>query len=100
MTYAKASEWGGGFTANITVANTGSTAWSAWTVTWTYPGDQKVTSAWNATATQTGSKVTATNMSYNGSVAAGSSASFGVQGTWTSNDASPTSFSVNGAACS
>lgn len=99
MTYTKASEWGGGYTANITVADTGSTAWSSWTVTWTYPGDQKVTSAWNAAVTQTGSAVTATNMAYNGTVAAGSSASFGMQGTWTSNDTSPTSFAVNGRAC-
>jgi hypothetical protein len=38
-------------------------------------------------------------MAYNGAVASGSSASFGVQGTWTANDTSPTAFSVNGAAC-
>ena len=100
MTYTKASEWGGGFTANITVANTGASPWTAWTVTWTYPGDQKVTNGWNATVTQTGAKASATNAAYNGSVASGSSASFGLQGTWTSNDTSPTAFSVNGAACS
>jgi hypothetical protein len=49
---------------------------------------------------QSGSSVTAVNMGYNGAVAAGSSASFGFQGTWTANDTSPSSFTVNGVACS
>jgi hypothetical protein len=86
-------------TVNVTVGNTGTSAWSAWTVKWTFPGDQKITNAWNATATQTGTSVTAVNAAYNGAVAAGSSASFGFQATWTNNDTNPTSFSVNGVAC-
>ncbi len=98
VTYAPNS-WGGGFTANVTVANTGTTAWSGWTVAWTWPGDQKVTNAWNAQVTQSGTKVTATNVSYNGAVPAGGSTSFGFQGTWSSSNASPTAFTVNGNAC-
>jgi len=92
------NQWAGGFTADVKLT-AGDTAWSSWTVTWTYPGDQKVTSAWNATATQAGAAVTAKNMSYNGVVPAGGSTSFGVQGTWTASDAAPTAFAVNGVAC-
>ncbi|NUR63043.1 MAG: alpha-L-arabinofuranosidase, partial [Catenulispora sp.] len=92
--------WTGGFTANVTVANNGTSAWSGWTVAWTWPGDQKVTNAWNAAVTQTGTGVTATNLSYNGSVAPGGSTSFGFQGTWASGNGSPTAFTVNGVACS
>jgi hypothetical protein len=44
--------------------------------------------------------VTATNVSYNGSIAPGGNVQFGFQGTWTSNDTSPTAFALNGAACS
>jgi hypothetical protein len=44
--------------------------------------------------------ITATNASYNGSVAPGASTSFGMQGTWTSSDAPPTAYTVNGASCS
>jgi len=99
VVYAKASEWGGGFTANVTLNNTGSTTWSSWTLKFTFPGDQKVTSAWNATVTQTGEAVTAVNVGYNGTVAPGGNASFGFQGTWTSNDSSPTAFNVNGTNC-
>ncbi len=93
-------QWPGGFTANVTVANTSSAALNGWTLTFSFPGDQKVTSAWNATVTQSGSAVTAKNMSYNGNIPAGGSTSFGFQGTWSSSDASPTAFAVNGTACS
>ena len=99
VTYVPNS-WTGGFTANLTVANTGTSAWNGWTVTWSWPGDQKVTSAWNAAVTQSGTGVTATNLGYNGTVAAGGSTSFGFQGTWSSSNASPTAFTVNGMACS
>src|SRR5216683_5080767 len=46
------------------------------------------TASWNTgSLTQTGQSVTVTNASYNGSVAPGTSTSFGMQGTWTSSDA-------------
>ncbi|MGC0339888.1 cellulase family glycosylhydrolase [Streptomyces sp. SLBN-8D4] len=78
--YTVSSDWGGGFNAEVKVTNSGSTALSSWKVTWTWPGSQKVTSMWNASYTQTGSTVTATNASHNGSVPVGGSASFGFGG--------------------
>ncbi|MDH6435291.1 endoglucanase [Streptomyces sp. SAI-144] len=78
--YSVSSDWGSGFNAEVKVTNSGSTALSSWKVTWTWPGSQKVTSMWNASYTQTGSAVTATNASHNGAVAAGGSASFGFGG--------------------
>jgi cellulase/cellobiase CelA1 len=99
VSYAKASEWAGGFTANVTIIDTGTAAISGWTLTFTFPGDQKVTTAWNATVSQSGSSVTAANVSYDGAIAPGGSVSFGFQGTWASNDTAPGSFSLNGVAC-
>jgi hypothetical protein len=99
VTYDRTSEWPGGFTANVTVNNTGTSAINGWTVTFTFPGDQKTTNGWNATVTQNGSAVSATNAAYNATIAPGGNTSFGFQGTWTSNDTSPTSFAVNGTAC-
>lgn len=96
VVYAKASEWAGGFTASVTITNNGTTAINGWTVKWTFPGDQQITSAWNATVTQSGEAVSATNLSYNAAIAPGGNASFGFQGTWTTNDSSPTAFTVNG----
>jgi endoglucanase len=100
VTYSRQSEWQGGFVAQLTLANTGTAAINGWTLTFRFPGDQVITSAWSTTASQSGPAVTLTNLSYNGAVAAGQSVSIGFQGTWTSSDASPTSFSVNGTACS
>jgi len=91
--------WGGGFTANVTVANTGTAAWTSWTAGFAFPGDEKITSSWNANVTQSGANVTATSMSYNGGIAPGATTSFGFQGTWSASSASPTAFTVNGSAC-
>jgi hypothetical protein len=43
--------------------------------------------------------VTATNLSYNATIAPGGSQSFGFQGTWMANNTSPASFRLNGTAC-
>jgi cellulase/cellobiase CelA1 len=93
-------QWTGGFTADVTIANTGSSAIDGWTLTFTFPGNQQITDAWNGVESQSGENVTITNESYNGTIAAGGSTSLGFQGTWTTSDASPTSFDVNGEACS
>jgi len=101
VTYANQSEWAGGFTASISITNNGSSAISSWTVTYKYGGDQKVTSAWGATASQSGNTVTLTSLSYDGAIAAGGTLTgVGMQGTWTSSDAAPSSFTLNGVACS
>ncbi|MFD7641388.1 glycoside hydrolase family 6 protein [Kitasatospora sp. NPDC059795] len=95
----RANSWSGGFTADITVKNTGSTTISGWKLAWTFPGDQKITSAWNATVAQSGAAVTATDQGYNGTLAAGASTAFGFQGTYGSNNSAPSAFTVNGSAC-
>jgi hypothetical protein len=100
VTFEKTTEWAGGLIANLTVNNTGTTVVNGWTVKFTFPGDQQVTSAWNATVTQTGKAVTAVDAGYNATIAPGGNTSFGFQGTWTSNDTAPSAFSVNGTTCS
>ncbi|HLX48529.1 MAG TPA: cellulose binding domain-containing protein, partial [Streptosporangiaceae bacterium] len=92
-------DWAGGFTANITITNTGTTPVNGWTLKFTFPGDEKITNAWNGSASQNGANVSITNVSYNATIAAGGSTSLGFQGTWTTSDAPPTAFTVNGSAC-
>jgi cellulase/cellobiase CelA1 len=99
VTYTKSSEWTGGFVANLTLANTGTSAISPWTLTYSFPGDQKISNAWNATVTQTGAAVSATGLSFDSSIAPGGTVTFGYQGTWVTNDNVPTAFSINGSAC-
>ncbi|WP_078861996.1 GH12 family glycosyl hydrolase domain-containing protein [Streptomyces sp. NRRL F-5123] len=77
------NDWGTGFTVDATVTNTGTSTLHGWTVSWTYGGGQQVTGGWNATVTQTGTAVTARNLSYNSEVAPGATTHFGFQGTST-----------------
>jgi hypothetical protein len=89
------------FGAAITINNTGTTAWTSWTLTWAFANGQTVTSLWNGTETQSGANVTVKNLSYNGSITAGGSLSgIGFNGTWNgATNAAPTSFAVNGTTC-
>ncbi|MFG2046602.1 cellulose binding domain-containing protein [Micromonospora sp. NPDC048935] len=99
VTYRNQSEWQGGFVATVTIQNTGTAPVDGWIVTFSFPGDQQVTSGWNATVGQTGATVTARNVDWNRVLAPSGSASFGVQGRWGTSDTPPTSFSLNGAPC-
>ncbi|WLS44681.1 cellulose binding domain-containing protein [Micromonospora profundi] len=96
--YAVSSQWQGGFGANVVITNHGD-AVSGWTLTWSYGAGQTVTQAWNATVTQSGAAVTATNVSYNGAIPTNGTASFGFNGSWTGSNPAPASFALNGVAC-
>jgi poly(hydroxyalkanoate) depolymerase family esterase len=93
------STWNNGFTASVTVANTSTTTVNGWTLTWTWPGNQQVTSAWSATVTQSGTQVTARNAAYNGTLAPGASTTFGFQATYSGTNTAPAQFSLNNTAC-
>ena len=99
--YTVSSQWPGGFGAALTLNNTGTTAISSWTLTWSFPDGQTVTQLWNGNVTQSGANVTVTNESYNGSIASGGSYSgMGFNGSWNNTvNAPPTSFAVNGVTC-
>jgi hypothetical protein len=88
------------FGATIALDNTGTTAWTSWTLTWTFANGQTIQSLWNGVETQSGALVTVTNESYNGSVAAGGSVTnIGFNGNIVSSNAVPTAFAVNGSLC-
>ncbi|GID31236.1 extracellular catalytic domain type 1 short-chain-length polyhydroxyalkanoate depolymerase [Paractinoplanes brasiliensis] len=92
--------WNTGLTAQVKIANTGSTAINGWSLGFALPSGQSITSGWNATYSPTSGQVTARNMSYNGTIAAGSSVEIGFQANHTGNNAAPSGFTLNGAACS
>ncbi|MEU4740994.1 cellulose binding domain-containing protein [Actinosynnema sp. NPDC023658] len=76
-TYKVTNSWQGGFQADVTVANTGSTATRGWQVSWTLAGGQSISQVWNGTLTTSGSTATVANVDYNGALAPGASATFG-----------------------
>lgn len=80
--YRVVSQWGGGFQAEVAVTNSSAGASSGWTATFSFANGQAVTQSWNATVTQNAATVTAHNLSYNGSLAAGASTSFGFLASW------------------
>ena len=96
VTYAM-NTWNNGFTASVTVAST--TPVNGWTLGFTLPSGQTITSTWNATVTPTSGAVTARNLQWNGSIPANGSVSFGFQATHGGNTASPASFTLNGTPC-
>jgi O-glycosyl hydrolase len=97
--YSTASQWTGGFVANVTIANSGASPVSGWTLAFAFPGDQKIADAWNGVVSQSGESVSITNESYNATITAGGNTSLGFQGTWTASDAAPTAFTLNGTSC-
>ncbi|MFC4586266.1 glycoside hydrolase family 6 protein [Sphaerisporangium corydalis] len=98
VTYAKAWEGGTGFGGNITIKNLGDPL-TSWALTFAFPGNQQVSQGWTANWSQSGSNVTASNMSYNGAQGTGASWSIGFNGTFTGTNTNPSSFAINGTTC-
>ncbi|MFC9126164.1 glycoside hydrolase family 6 protein [Streptomyces sp. NPDC057099] len=96
--YKIQNQWSTGFTAAVTITNN-SAAKSSWSLKWSYAGNQKVTSGWNAKLSQSGAAVTAANESYNAQLGTGASVSFGFQGSYSGSNAIPGTFTLDGVTC-
>ncbi|WP_144126712.1 endo-1,4-beta-xylanase [Catellatospora sichuanensis] len=74
------TQWNNGYVMQpVTVTNTGTSAISSWTVTFTLPSGHAVTGQWNAVLTTGGQTVTAKNAPHNGALAPSASTTFGFQ---------------------
>jgi hypothetical protein len=80
VTWSLTSSWTGGFQLGFTVTDSGTAAINSWTVGYAWPGSQTITQIWNASETQTGAAVSATNLSYNGALSPSGSTTFGLLG--------------------
>ncbi|MGV9214583.1 lytic polysaccharide monooxygenase auxiliary activity family 9 protein [Micromonospora sp. RB23] len=88
--YKVTSTWQGGFQGEVTIMNHGSTPFSGWTASWTWPSGQVINQIWSATQTTSGASVTATNVSYNGTVAPEGTTTFGFLASSTGTNSLPT----------
>jgi endo-1,4-beta-xylanase len=79
-TYAVTNSWPGGFQASVNVA-AGSSPVNGWTVHFTLPSGQTISSLWNGVNSGNSGAVSVKNAAYNGSIAAGASTSFGFTAT-------------------
>lgn len=93
-TYNITQDWGSGFCANVVLNNSGSSDKNGWTVTWTFPSGQTVSSLWNANYTQTGANVSVSDLGWNGTIAAGASVSFGLCGAYSGSNVDPSDITV------
>jgi endoglucanase len=75
-TFQTTNSWSGGFQGQVTV-KAGGSAIHGWTVRWTLASGQSITQLWNGALTVSGSSVTVANLSYNGSLAANATTTFG-----------------------
>jgi cellulase/cellobiase CelA1 len=74
------TQWQSGYVIEpARVTNAGSSTINSWTVTFTLPAGHAVTGSWNAALSVNGQTVTARNASYNGTLNAGGSTTFGFQ---------------------
>ncbi|MEH1101775.1 extracellular catalytic domain type 1 short-chain-length polyhydroxyalkanoate depolymerase [Micromonospora sp. CPCC 205561] len=94
------SAWNSGLTASVTITNTGGSTVDGWSLAFTLPAGQRITNGWNATYAATGSAVTARDVGHNATLAPGASVTLGFQATHTGDTTRPSSFTLNGAACS
>ncbi|MEH1125008.1 cellulose binding domain-containing protein [Micromonospora sp. CPCC 206061] len=91
--------WNTGLTESITITNTGTATINGWSLVFTLPSGQAITSGWNASYAPATGQVTARNVSYNAAIAPSASVGIGFQATHTGNTGKPTSFTLNGATC-
>ncbi|HEV8559840.1 MAG TPA: cellulose binding domain-containing protein [Actinophytocola sp.] len=101
----QSSNWGGtpGFTANVTITNTGTATVTGWTLAFTFPAGQRVTDGWSATWSQAAgsANVTAVNLDWNRTLAPNASVGIGFNGSFTgTSNPAPTAFTLNGNTCS
>ena len=94
--FSRTSSWSGGYNADITLTNTGSTTVSTWTLSFT--SADTVTSSWNANQATAGQTVTFTPLSWNASIAPGGSITVGIGANTTASGgwAPPATATVNG----
>jgi len=91
-----ANAWSGGYTGTYTVTNDTGSAVSGWKVVFTLPSGTSISSLWSGTETASGQTYTVANASWNGTLAAGASTTFGFTAAGTGD---PENCTINGSAC-
>jgi Cellulose binding domain len=100
VAYSVTGQWQGGFQGAVHIVNTGTSAINGWTLKWTFANGQVITQMWGGTPTQSGATVSVANVDYTAAIAAGGgSVDVGFLANWTSANAVPTAFTLNGVSC-
>jgi len=98
-TYAKVSDWGTGYTAQYTIANTSASAVSSWSLAFDLPAGESITSLWNAAFATSGRHISVTPASWDSTIPAGGSVTVGFVVKEAGGSGDPTGCTVNGSDC-
>jgi endoglucanase len=100
VAYTNKNDWQKGFTAAISIQNRGSAPLNGWKLTWTFPGDQKVTQLWSGNYAQDGRSVTITNLDFNATIPPnGEQTGIGFNADYSGRNQVPAKFFLNGTLC-
>lgn len=92
--FTKVQDWGTGWEGKYTI--TAGTAISSWRVEFDLPAGTTITTNWDSVRSGSGQHFIFSNASWNGSLGAGASVSFGFNG---AGPGTPSNCTINGAAC-
>lgn len=98
-TFTKVSDWGSGFEGKFTVTNGTASAINGWNVQFDLPAGYSISSSWDAQMSRSGQHYTFTNPSWQPTLGAGASTTFGFNGSPGNFSGAPANCTVNGAAC-
>jgi len=103
VTYDVTQGWSSGFVTNLSITNTGSNPINGWTLAFAFPASTESVSSsnWNANWSENGTNVTATNVSWDGTLApaSGNSVSIGFVANQSGAYPSPAAITLNGTVC-
>lgn len=99
-TFSKGSDWGSGFIGHYLIRNDTSSAIQGWELEFDLPAGERLTSAWSAKLSSSGSHYVLTDESWTHSIAPGGSVEVGFQGSYGGQFAAPTGCMLNGEPCS
>lgn len=102
VVYKTSSQWPGSFLATLTITNTGSTPFTGWHLVFNFSGNQRLLNiSRNTSASQNGRTVTLSGLNTSATLAPGASLSPSFLGSLNgSSNVAPTTFVLNGVACS
>ncbi len=102
ITYTKSWEGGNGYGAEIAIQNTGPAITNGWTLIFTFQNGERIQNGWPVSFSQPAGSAQVTvssNAAWNQSIGSGATFNVGFNGTFTTTNSAPGSFTLNGTAC-
>jgi len=99
VSYQVTGQWQSGFVANVLIQNNTGNNLNGWQFSFSFTGNQSISSLWDGTINQAGQSVTVYNGGFNKIFANGSQVSFGFQASYSGSNPIPAAFTLNGIPC-